>query len=139
MDTFKKELDFGVDNFQKQKVLDNNQSIAQIIVNLFFMRPGNLPSLPHIGINIHQYLYTLDDQVDVDKLKENIYKQCPALIPYLNMGEVKVFVAEYKGNGILMVVIPLLTDSNTLIIGFTKDKSGDILFNYTVEEGLNNI
>jgi len=139
MENFKKEIDFGVDNFQKQKVLNSNQSIAQIIVNLFFMRPGNIPSLPHIGINIHQYLYSIDDQVNIDGLKENIYRQCPALIPYLNMGEVKVFVAEYKGQGILMVAIPVLTDNTTILLGFTKNNSGDILFNYSIEESITNI
>ena len=139
MANFKKEVDFGLDNFQRQRVLSINQSIAQIIINLFFMRPGNIPSLPHIGINIKQYLYNLEYGIDVDGLKENIYKQCPALIPYLNMGEVKVFVADYKGQGILMVSIPILTDNTTLLLGFTKNNSGDILFNYNIEEGINNI
>ena len=139
MAEFKKELLFTLNDFQQQQVIDSNNSIAQIILNLFFMPKGSLPSLPHIGIDIKQYLYKLEDQVDVEGLKNEIYTQCPALLPFISMGDVKVFVAEYKGQGILMVAIPLLVDNSTILLGFTKNNSGDILFNYKIEDGINNI
>jgi hypothetical protein len=137
MSGFKSELVFGLDNFQRQKVLDSNNSLAQVILNIFFMRPGNLPSLPHIGINITSYLYKFEDELDAEGLKEKIYSQCSELIPYLDIGNIKIFVANYKGNGILMIAIPIIGGDN-ILYAFTKDSTGNVLFNYDFEANIMN-
>ena len=65
----KNEVDFGFDNFGKQKILSNKDSIAQLFRNLLFLVPGQLPSLPHIGINITKYIYKLVDDINLENLK----------------------------------------------------------------------
>jgi len=133
MEGLGKDLDFGLDNFQQQKMLSEKDSLAQVILNLFVLRPGNLPSQPHIGINIREYLYKFEDNLDADALKDKIYNQCSALISYINLGEVKVFTANYKNQDVLLISIPIFDDNNTestILYGFTKDQSGNVLFNY---------
>jgi len=140
MEEFKRELDFGLDNFQQQKVLSGKQSVAKVLLNLLMMRPGNMPSLPHIGVNIKEYMYRLENDINPEELKEKIYNQCSELIPYLVLGEVKVFVANYKGQGVLIINIPILDEgkNESIIYGFSKDQSGDMIFNVEFENEIIN-
>ncbi len=130
---FKKEMDFAIDNFGKQKYLTSIESIGNIILNLFFMRPGTMPSMPELGININSYIYNLTDEVDVDEIKNKLQSQCSELLPYLILGEIRVFIQEIKGQDVLMVVLQLeidKSDPDTLIYGFAKDKrTGETLYN----------
>lgn len=133
------ELDFGLDNFQKPKILSAKDSIAQIILNLFMMRPGSLPSMPHIGIDIASYMYMLEDTIDLEELKTKIFSQCADLLAFLTLGDIKVFFAPYNGQSVLVVAIPIqgLDEAEeALLLGFTKDQSGSgLLFNYQFEQG----
>jgi len=136
---FKSELGFGLDNFQQQQILSSKDSIVQVLLSLFFMKPGNIPSLPWIGINIRSYLYKFGDDIDAEELKEKIYTQCSSLIPYLNLGAVKAFVANYNQQSLLIIVIPIIDDTGTttdVLFGFGKNSSGEVLFNYQFETGI---
>lgn len=130
----KRELDFGVDNFNEQKILSDKESIAQILKNILFMRPGNMPSMPHIGINIQSKLYSFDDSLDVEELKTEISSQCSAIIPYLDFDGMNLYVANHKGSTqpILMIIIPVLLENQKeeLIVGIEKSTQGEIMFNY---------
>lgn len=130
----KKELDFGVDNFNEQKILSEKESIAQILKNILFMRPGNMPSMPHIGINIQSKLYNFEDSFDVEELKNEIQTQCSALNPYLDFDKMNLYVAEQKNGSqpILMIIIPVIYEnkSEDLIIGVQRSTQGDVMFNY---------
>lgn len=130
---FKKEMDFDIDNFGRQKYLTSIESIGNIILNLFFMRPGSYPSMPDLGLNIRSMLYGLSDEIDVDEIKNKLQTQCTELLPHLVLGEVRVFVKELNGHDVLMITIQVETDgtAETLIYGFTKDnKTGETLYNF---------
>lgn len=139
MEEFKKEIDFGLNNFGEQKTLDSAESLAQSILNLFLMRPGSIPSMPHIGINIKQYLYKLDDTFDVDEIKDKIYNQCPELIPYILIGEVKIFLGNHENQAVLIISVPIETSSmkKTILYGFGKDSSGNMIFNFQFDDNIN--
>ncbi len=135
---FKYEVDFGVNNFQQPKVLNAKDSIAQIILNLFMMRPGSMPSLPDIGINIGSYLYMLEGDVDLEEIKTKIFSQCTDLLSFLSIGDIKIFFAPYQGQSMLVVVLPIQgldDDEQMLLMGFTKDQNNGLLFNYQFEQG----
>lgn len=135
---FKYEVDFGVNNFQQPKVLNAKDSIAQIILNLFMMRPGSMPSLPDIGINIGSYLYMLEGDVDLEEIKTKIFSQCTDLLSFLSIGDIKIFFAPYQGQSMLVVVLPIQgldDEEQMLLMGFTKDQNNGLLFNYQFEQG----
>lgn len=135
---FKYEVDFGVNNFQQPKVLNAKDSIAQIILNLFMMRPGSMPSLPDIGINIGSYLYMLEGDVDLEEIKTKIFSQCTDLLSFLSIGDIKIFFAPYQGQSMLVVVLPIQgldDEEQMLLMGFTKDQNNELLFNYQFEQG----
>lgn len=130
---FRKEMDFSIDDFGRQKYLTSVESIGNIILNLFFMRPGAYPSMPELGININSVLYGFSDEIDVDEIKNKLQTQCTELLPYLILGDIRVFIQNIKGQDVLMITIQVEVDTQTetLIYGFAKDKqTGETLYNF---------
>lgn len=129
------EMTFGLNSFGKQKILSEADTIAQLILNILFMRPGQMPSMPHIGINIRSYLYKFDDDLDVDALKQKISFQCSKIIPFIDTDGMVLTVVNYRGESILMIIIPILVSggSKNLIMGFRHGDDDDIIFNYQLE------
>lgn len=134
---FGSEILFGLDNFQKPKILDEKNSIAQVLLNILILRPGNLPSLPHIGINIKQYLYKFEDDLRADEIKQKIYEQCMELIPYLTLGDIRFFLTRYNEKDMFILLVPIVFDNNnfTVLYGFTNN-GNEITFNYKIENEL---
>lgn len=130
----KREVDFGLDNFGRQKILSQSESVAQLIVNLLLMKPGQMPSMPHIGINIKKYLYEFEDNINTGALQKEIEEQCSTLIPYIDTENMSLFVIkESVPDPILMIIIPfdILDDGKDLVMAFKKSKSlGMVSFNY---------
>lgn len=133
MAEIKPELNFGLDNFGKQKTLTKAQTVAQMLINLLLMKPGQIPSLPHIGINIKQYLYKFKEDIDLSFIKNQIAEQCVSIVPYIDMNNMKLLVVPYEKESILYIYAPLsvLVEEEALIIGFKRvDGSNDVTFNY---------
>lgn len=131
------EVDFGLDNFKQPKVLSKKDSVVQIILSMFFLRPGNYPSMPHIGINISKYLYATEGELDPEELKRDIFNQCSELMEEISIGDVQVAIVDVNGTGTLVVVLPLTGDfndegveTNVLTLGFQQSLQGNVLFNY---------
>lgn len=135
----KSEVDFGVDDFGNQKILSPRESVAQLLFNVLFMRPGQMPSMPHIGINIKKYLYKMDDELDVSQLKSELAKQCSEVMPYLDTNNMALTIQEYKGQPMLLIIIPITieNDTSTLIAGLQVSTADDnVKFSYTFDTSL---
>ncbi len=120
-----KEVLFDFDNFKQPKTLSENETIARQIINLLMMRPGNLPSMPDVGINIEQYLYTLQEDLDSDEIIKQIYTQCGQLMPFISLREVKILIYPYNEVDWLIVYIPFSTviEETGLYLGFNSTGS----------------
>lgn len=130
MPSIGKEVGFGQDNFSKPKILNEKDSISTVILNLLLMKPGNMPSLPHLGINIKNYLYVREDELDVNTLKNDIYNQCHELFPWLLSDEVKLMKNTQEGKDILIVYIPIISDdSQAIVYAFQQGTNGEVIHN----------
>lgn len=141
MAEIKHELTFGIDNFGKQNMLSKSESVAQVLINLLFMRPGQMPSLPHLGINIKQYLYKFEEDIDVTVIRNHISSQCSALLPYLKLSSMQVILVPDESQTILFIYIPLssLLNDETMILGIKRDHStSEVTFNYKIQAAINN-
>lgn len=140
MAEIKRELKFGKDSFSKQIMLTQAETVAQMLVNLFLMKPGQLPSLPHIGINIRQYMYKFEDELDVGLIKSQISAQCPDLVQYLDLNSMQMILVPYNEESILYIFAPLavsVAENTAISIGFKKsDSTNEITFNYRVNNNL---
>ena len=95
-----REVDFGTDDFNRPKVLSLKESYCRLLLNILILKPGNLPSLPHIGINIKQYLYKLESEIDIAELKDKIYEQCSELLPLIMSDEMRIFITKQENQDI---------------------------------------
>lgn len=51
------EITYEFNKYNETALLNEKESLVQIILNALMMVPGNLPSQPKKGVNIFQYLY----------------------------------------------------------------------------------
>ncbi len=131
-----REVDFGVDNFQKPKVLSIKDSIAQLIMNMFLMRPGNMPSLPNVGVDIRKYLYKTENQLDLSELKKKIFDDCSQLLSFVSIGDIQTVIIQHEGQDLLLIHIPLIgldDGDESLIMGFQQEQNGSLRIKYQFE------
>ena len=106
--------DVGIDkdNFQKSRIFNETDSLINYILNILLMRPGNMPGMPDLGVNIGQYVQpSMQSKIDSEKLKGLIVSNCENLLPYLTADEIYVGVAvDDMGRDVLLIKIPLIVD-----------------------------
>lgn len=125
-----KDVLFGLDNFHKPMMKNPNEALAQSILNILFMRPGQLPSQPHVGVNINKYLYEFGDELDSikDDIVNDIQNQCRALSRLVDLSNIQMAVIKHEGQDIMMLVIPIFGETN-IVYAFSK-KNDTVLFDY---------
>lgn len=130
--------EFGLNNFNEPKILNETESIVNDILNLLFMRPGQFPSLPYLGIDISQYLYQFYDEIDTKQIKSKIASQCSEFLPYVNSGELDVIKTVMKNQPVLLIKVPTIRrdSDSSLMIGITKDLQNEIHFNWKFSDDL---
>jgi hypothetical protein len=136
MDILKHEITMSLNDFQEQNFLDISHSVAQVILNILLMRPGNMPGLPQIGINIKQYLYKVESEWDPENLKSLLMAQCTELIPGLISNKIDIYYTnDNQDRPILIVAVGLndLSEYNLINFGFLKNEDGRIQYLYDFE------
>lgn len=133
-----KEVRFTLNSFGKIDVLSDVDSLAQLIKNILFLKPGQLPSLPFIGVDIMKHMNPMISNAELEALSASISSQCTALIPHMDFGGVTVESLTYQGRPVLMVVIPLTiaSEEKTLLLGVRKATNGRVIFNYEIDDTL---
>lgn len=123
---------FGVDAYNRTKVLSESQTVVHNILTLLFGKPGFYPTLPQIGMNISQYLYSFQDSFDTNVLKATLASQCSDFIPQISDGSFDVIKSTYNGQPLLVFKIPTIITNNKsdLVLGVTLDNQGDFKFNF---------
>lgn len=132
------ELDFGLDSFNNQKTLNQAETIAQIMMNIFMLKPGQIPGLPHLGMNIKQYLYKFQEDINTDVIKNELRHQCSFLIPFLDLDNLQVLLVPYNNESILYISVPFSvlvenSENQSVLVGYKKQPgSNDVVFNYKI-------
>lgn len=134
-ESIKSEVGFGKDNFGNPKQYNIRDSISLIILNILLMKPGNLPSMPHIGIDIKSYLYLNENQINAEELKQKIYEQCHEMFIYLVASDIKIYITNQQGSNILLIYLPIKINNkdDAILYSFQNDINGEIQYNYAFE------
>jgi len=115
-----KELDFDVNGFGRQKVLTEAEAAYRQILLLLFLRPGDYPSLPEMGIHISKRIrYKNIDYVTGTTMKEEITKQIRTYAPQVELVNLDIWSAKYKGEYYVILDIELAAEK-TLSIAMTR-------------------
>lgn len=131
-----RDVGFGLNDFHEMQVYSEGESIARYLLNILLMRPGNMPGLPHIGLNVRDLLYHSMDDIDSQDLKDKIFNQCNALLPNIVSEEIFVGVVEYNEKSFLLIRIPVLVDKEREVINyaFYQTEAREIKFDFEIEK-----
>lgn len=129
------------DDFQKSRIFNTTDSLINYILNILLMKPGNMPSMPEIGVNIGQYIQPhMQEQLDSEFIKGLITSNCQNLLPYLTEDELIVtFANDEQGRQVLLIKIPLVTDEEYKIeqdvyYAFYRNELNELEFNFLVDD-----
>ena len=127
---------FGVDSYNRAKVLNESQTIVYNILTVLFGKPGFYPSIPSLGMNIQQYLYTFEDDFDINFLKSKLAAQCKDFIEQIQDGSFDIIKSTYNNQPLLVFVIPtIITNAESnLLLGITVNDKGEYSFNFTFDK-----
>ena len=67
---------YGVNNFNRSKVLTETETKVSNMLMILFGKPGFYPSIPSLGMDINQYLYKFEDEINVEEIKSKLISQC---------------------------------------------------------------
>ena len=141
--TLPRDIGLDKDNFQKSKIYNTTDSLVNYILNILIMRPGNMPGMPEMGINIGQYVHpNMQTQLDVNTLKGLILSNCEALLPYLSSDDLYIGVAKDEdGRDVLLIKIPLIVDESSreekdVYYAFYRSQLNELKFNFLVDDDI---
>lgn len=125
---------FGVNDFNEPKVLKDYDAIAVSVLLILFGKPGCYPSIPQLGMNIQQYLYSFYDELDVDSIRASLVYQCTLLSSTIDSNNIVVSKQIVDDNPLLIIQIPInyRRDQNQLVIGVTTNSNGSVSYNYKI-------
>lgn len=139
--TLPRDIGLGKDNFQKSKIYNETDSLVNYILNILLMKPGNMPSMPEIGVNIGQYIQpNMQQELDPELIKGLIVSNCDELLPYLSSDELIVTITrDTYGRDVLLIKIPLVMDEGSkneqdVYYAFYRNELNNLEFNFLIDD-----
>lgn len=128
-----REVTFGINKYKKAVMLNTKETIAQTVINALLMVPGNLISNPLVGVNIMQYLYHKLEDIDTNKIMNDLQFAIGDTLGDNVLSDVSV-VSLRDPNGDAMVVtvrlrMPDTREDDSLVV-LLKKKDSRVHFNY---------
>lgn len=132
---------FELNSFKQPRIRSEIELIRNTILYVLFAKPGNYPSLPNIGLDIQNMLYSFYDEIKEDDLKLRIVEQCEALGVYFDSGCINIRKTIYKKQPSLLINIEgtesypdgYMYESeskvNRYLIGITFDEMKRMVYN----------
>ena len=123
---------YGVNVFEEPKVLSESHTLVNNVLMILLNKPGFYPSIPWLGMNIEQYLYSFADEINTLRIKSRLATQCKELLPSIQEGDMDVYSIEYEGHPLLIFALPILVDEGTsfITLGITINDRGEMIYNF---------
>lgn len=127
---------FSINDYNEPKMLSGKETYVNNIMMLLFGKPGFYPSIPSIGMDIQQYLYRFEDEINTEDIKSKLSVQCRDFLPEIQNGEFDVVLTTYNDRVLLIFKLPIIDDTNNgdLVLGVTTNTAGEMIYNF-VESG----
>jgi hypothetical protein len=131
---------FDVNDYDLLKILSPTETYVKNILVLLFGKPGFMPSLPTLGMNISQYLYKFEDEINTDTIKSELARQCSEYLPDIQTGDIDVFKRLMNGRLVLIFKLPVIIDDKNIevALGITTNDKGELVYQYK-ENDINQI
>lgn len=138
---------FELSEFNEPRLKSEIEVIKDALLFVLFAKPGNYPSLPLIGLDIPNMLYSFYDEINCDELKNRIIEQCAMLGEFIADGTIVIRKTIYKSQPSLLININgqeqypdgyLSDDIGTVsryLIGITYDEFQNLIYNINTQGG----
>lgn len=135
------DLTFELNEFHKPRIRSELEMIKNIVLFILFSKPGQYPSLPTIGLNIEDRLYSFYDEIDEVELKNEIIKQCEILKFFFDSSTIGIRKYIYHDKPSLIIHIQgkeeypdkYMNDqrrnANKYLIGITYNELNEMIYN----------
>lgn len=128
MDSYGVDTTFELNDFGNPRLRSEDEMIKNILLTILFMKPGQYASLPVLGLDIKNLLYSNYDELDTDELENQLIEQCEALSTPIYNGDIQIKKVIYRGmHSLIINVITESDDSmfrNASESGAVKNSSG---------------
>lgn len=138
-----RDIGLDKDNFQKSRIFNETDSLVNYILNILVMRPGNVPGMPELGVNIGQYVHPgMQGKIDVNQIKGLILSNCEQLMPYLLADKMVVaIVKDQYGKDVLLIKIAVGVEQDSrqqkdIYYAFYRNELNELEFNFLVDNDL---
>ena len=138
-----RDIGMDKDNFQKSRIFNETDSLVNYILNILVMRPGNIPGMPELGVNIGQYVHSgMQGKIDVNQIKGLIISNCEQLMPYLIADKMVVAVVKDQyGKDVLLIKIAVGVEQDSrqqkdIYYAFYRNELNELEFNFLVDNDL---
>ena len=115
-------MDFKLNGFNEQEIYTGTLAYAHRIKNLLFMKPGDFPSIPDMGINIQGYRYKALDDLVAGALRENVADQISKYIMDLPIENIDISTGFYNNDYVLVLRIYLYQEKAEIIYAIQQPK-----------------
>ena len=116
------------DSMYKPKVISSFDLVINTILTLLFMKPGQYPSIPELGIDIESYLHEYSDDPTIPmEITNKLRDQCNRIESIGVNVECRFDLTNEGYNALVVEVtgtdrLAYGSESNRVIIGITYDK-----------------
>lgn len=123
---------YGVNNFNRSKVLTETETKVSNMLMILFGKPGFYPSIPSLGMDINQYLYKFEDEINVEEIKSKLISQCRELQQDVDSESFDIYTTQLESRTVLIISLPtIIKEKETeLSIGISTNENGAVIYNY---------
>lgn len=127
---------YGVNEFNKTKVLSETETYVNNILTILFGKPGFYPSIPTLGMDISQYLYKFEDEINVERIKAILANQCSEFLPLVESGDIDIIKTTYMGRSMLIFQLPMIIDKTQIAValGVTLNAKGQMVYKFQAND-----
>ena len=127
-----KDPTFGLNNFHEPKILSVKETFVRNMLLILFGKPGFYPSQPQLGMNIGQYIYDFEGEIDTNEIKTELVRQCGDFLPEVEANNFDVYFLEKNDRRYLLFSLPLIVDDKTMnmALGVTTSVNGVLIYNF---------
>lgn len=127
-----KDPTLGVDAFDETKILSPSETIVRNILLILLGKPGFYPSQPTLGMDIGQYLYKFEDEINTEEIKRVLIEQCSDLVDVIDEEALTVEVTQLNGRTALIFNLPIIYDDKTLnmALGVSTNRRGEFIYDW---------
>jgi hypothetical protein len=117
---------FKLSPFSSIGLSSKEKTIVDDLLVLLFSKPGFIPSMPNIGVNIRKYL--TNNNMTTDNIKQDIVNNCQDFYDYIVDKSIEIDIIEINNKRVLSISLPTITYNMTpLTLGVLLDRDDIVI------------